>query len=101
MSQSAPKPNASARYRPRAAAAQHFQVAESTVASWCARGLVTAYRHSGRVYVDLLEISEALARHGRRVMRDGRDRGKPLPHAALVDEQYPSRERLEHNEASS
>lgn len=84
MSQPALSPNESPRYRTRASAASWFKVAESTIASWCDRGLITTYRHGGRVYVDLIEISDSLKLHGRRVMRDGRGRSKPLPPTAII-----------------
>ncbi|WP_146077811.1 helix-turn-helix domain-containing protein [Pseudoclavibacter sp. AY1F1] len=67
------------RYCPRAAAAALFNVSPSAVRGWAERGLITLYRRGGRVYVDVLEIEEALTRHGRRVMRDGRGRYKRLP----------------------
>jgi Helix-turn-helix domain len=102
MSQPALSPNVSPRYRPRASAAEYLKVAESTIAGWCDRGLITAYRHGGRIYIDMLETKTALERHGRSVMRDGRGRAKPLPYAAIVsDPQCPTAQRAKRDATDS
>lgn len=94
-------PNESPRYRTRKHAASWFKVSPSAIRGWCERGLITAYKHKGRVYVDTLEIEEALKRYPRSVMRDGRGRTKPLPATAIIRGPQSPRERIARDEASS